>query len=140
MAKPSLPITGSCLCGAIRYACSSEPLFMGNCHCRDCQKATGAPYISAFGVYTDALSFSSPPKTIEVTAENGNRVTRGFCGDCGTTLFGRSAGMPVVTSVSAATLDDSSWFTPAADLYVSSALPWVSMNPALTKFEKMPQS
>jgi hypothetical protein len=113
---------------------------MGNCHCRDCQKATGAPFISSFGVLTDALSFSAPAKTIDATAGNGNRVTRGFCGDCGTTLFGRSAGMPGVTTISAATLDDPSWFTPAADLYVASALPWVTMNPDLFKFDKMPQS
>lgn len=140
MTNPLLPIVGGCLCGAIRYECTAEPIFMGNCHCRDCQKATGAPFISAFGVMTEALSFSSPPKTIEMTADNGNKVTRGFCAECGTTLFGRSTGMPVLTTVSAATLDDSSWFTPGAELYVSSALPWVSLNPDLPKFEKMPQS
>ncbi|MGE5302839.1 MAG: hypothetical protein ACM3TN_05890 [Alphaproteobacteria bacterium] len=31
--------TGGCLCGAVRYECSADALFMGNCHCRDCQKA-----------------------------------------------------------------------------------------------------
>jgi hypothetical protein len=31
--------TGGCLGGAVRYECSADPLFMGNRHCRDCQKA-----------------------------------------------------------------------------------------------------
>ncbi len=33
--------TGGCLCGAVRDECSADALFMGNCHCRDCQKANG---------------------------------------------------------------------------------------------------
>ena len=32
----AVPFTGGCACGAIRYECTAEPLYMGNCHCRDC--------------------------------------------------------------------------------------------------------
>jgi len=44
----STSLTGGCQCGAVRYECSVEPLFTGNCHCRDCQKATGGAYVPAF--------------------------------------------------------------------------------------------
>ena len=37
-------------CGATRYACSGEPLAMLNCHCRDCQQASGAPFPPFIGV------------------------------------------------------------------------------------------
>jgi hypothetical protein len=42
-----LPITGGCVCGAIRYECTAEPLMMGNCHCRDSQRVSGEslPYL-----------------------------------------------------------------------------------------------
>ena len=40
-------ITGGCACGAIRYRCSAPPIYMGNCHCRDCQQATGGAYLPA---------------------------------------------------------------------------------------------
>jgi hypothetical protein len=41
---------GGCMCGAVRYECTATPMFMGNCHCRDCQRASGGTYAPAIGV------------------------------------------------------------------------------------------
>ncbi|WP_041548911.1 GFA family protein, partial [Chamaesiphon minutus] len=41
------PFTGGCMCGAIRYECSAEPIAMGLCHCQDCQRATGSAFAAA---------------------------------------------------------------------------------------------
>jgi hypothetical protein len=49
---------GGCLCGAVRYECSVDPLFMGNCHCRDCQKASGSAYETDIGLPAAALKIS----------------------------------------------------------------------------------
>ncbi len=49
------PFSGGCACGAIRYECAAEPLYMGNCHCRDCQRATGSAYFVAVGVSAPAF-------------------------------------------------------------------------------------
>ena len=42
-----LPFGGGCACGAIRYECAGAPRCMGNCHCTDCQQATGGAYLPA---------------------------------------------------------------------------------------------
>ena len=42
--KPVL--TGGCQCGAIRFALSAPPTKVSICHCRMCQKASGAPFAS----------------------------------------------------------------------------------------------
>ena len=45
----TIHFTGGCACGTIRYEWSAEPVLAGNCHCRDCQRATGgtcAPWSS----------------------------------------------------------------------------------------------
>lgn len=43
----ALPVTGGCLCGAIRYQADAAPEWVAYCHCRMCQKALG----SIFGVF-----------------------------------------------------------------------------------------
>jgi hypothetical protein len=39
-------VIGRCLCGAITYSISGEPLGMGQCHCKDCQRASGTGHMS----------------------------------------------------------------------------------------------
>jgi len=41
------PRAGGCLCGAVRYECGGEPQFSLQCHCRDCQRQSGAPHVAA---------------------------------------------------------------------------------------------
>jgi hypothetical protein len=42
----TVPFTGGCACGAVRYECAAEPFMALNCHCRDCQRASGSAYAS----------------------------------------------------------------------------------------------
>jgi hypothetical protein len=130
------PFSGGCACGAVRYECSAEPLMMGNCHCRDCQRASGGPFVSIVAVPKDALKITGDVKYHEVKADSGRPIKRGFCGKCGSRLFGFSSA-PFI-GVSAGSLDDPSWYSPSFDIYTSSAQPWDYMNPELAKFPKMP--
>ena len=135
----STAITGGCLCGAVRYECNAAPLFTGNCHCRDCQRASGGAYSPAMGVPTGALKITGAVKYFESRADSGHTASRGFCPACGSRLFGRSAGMGAITAIMAGSLDDPGRFKPAMDIYTSSAQPWDHMNPQLPKFAKLPQ-
>jgi hypothetical protein len=47
-----IPFAGGCACGAIRYECTAEPIMALNCHCRDCQRASGTAYAS--GIFVPA--------------------------------------------------------------------------------------
>ncbi len=131
--------TGGCICGAVRYECSAEPVMTGNCHCRDCQKAGGGPFASALAVPTAAVKVTGEIKYYETKGDSGHMVSRGFCSNCGARLFGKPQAMPDLAVITAGSLDDPSWFRPGMDLYTSSAQPWDYMNPDLPKFSKMPQ-
>ncbi len=132
--------TGGCMCGAVRYECSAEPVMTGNCHCRDCQKASGGAFSPALAVPTVALKIAGGVKYYDTKGDSGQTVSRGFCPDCGARLFGKPQAAPDVTVIMAGSLDDPSWFRPAMDLYTASAQPWDYMSPELPKFPKMPQT
>jgi hypothetical protein len=133
------PFTGGCMCGAIRYKCEREPIIMGNCHCRDCQRATGTAFAAVILVPRNAVTIAGEVKYYEVTGDSGSIVSRGFCPICGSRLFSKLS-IPEFMSIMAGSLDDPSWFKPSMDCYTASAQPWDYMNPDLTKFALLPPS
>jgi hypothetical protein len=132
-----IPFTGGCMCGAIRYECLAEPIFMVNCHCRDCQQATGTAFAAGMLVPRDAVKIVGDVKYYDVVGDSGSIVGRGFCTNCGAWLFSKPPNLQLL-GITAGNLDDPSWFQPQADMYVASAQPWDCMNSELPKFAKMP--
>ena len=130
-----LPFSGGCACGAIRYEVTAEPIVMFNCHCRDCQRASGGPYGAV--VYVRAKAFKitkGKPRYYSTSSEAVGHNKRGFCAECGSRLFGGATdeGQGILAS----SLDEPSWFHPQMDIFTSDAQPWDQMDAKLPKFEK----
>ena len=134
----SIPFGGGCACGAIRYECTSLPLFVFQCHCRDCQRATGGPYAVNVWFRLPDISFSAEPTNFVVQADSGNSVHHYFCPACGSPLGMERAGS-FARSVRAASLDDPSWLDPMANVWTCNVYPWEQLNPALEAFETQPR-
>lgn len=132
-------LTGGCACGAIRYACMAEPLLALNCHCRDCQRASGTAFAAILRVPAAAFTMTKgEPKFFTVTGDSGNPVSRGFCSECGSPLFSRLSGLSDVVGLRVGSLDDPSQYHPSLDMFVACAQPWDCMQPALPKFPGYP--
>src|SRR3954464_9680612 len=131
--------SGSCACGLVTYRCTSAPIAMLNCHCRDCQRSSGAPYASGVVVMSSDLEIRGTPKTHTVRASSGKITSRSFCADCGTPLFTRSEVNPQFTSIRFPSLDDASVFAPMLDIWTSSAQRWVCLDEKLPHFAESPQ-
>jgi hypothetical protein len=76
--------TGSCLCGAIRFAVDGELSGPDACHCTQCRKQSGHFFAS-----TDI-----PEANLTIQGEDritwfrsSDKVRRGFCSTCGSVLF-----------------------------------------------------
>lgn len=134
------PFSGGCICGAIRYECSMAPLAMLNCHCRDCQQSSGAPFASGVVVTVKSLKVTGAPQTYSVRASSGALTTRSFCSNCGSPLFTTGEAMPDFTSIRFSTFDDASGFVPALDIWTASAAPWVCLNEELPHFPQSPST
>src|SRR5437879_5987974 len=127
--------TGGCACGAIRYECNAEPITMFNCHCRDCQRATGSAFSAV--VYVPAKPFKitkGSPRYYNTTSEMVGHNKRGFCPECGSRLFGGITDEG--QGITASSLDDPSLFKPRVHIWTSDAQPWDHMDPKRKKFEK----
>jgi hypothetical protein len=69
---------GGCRCGAIRYSLEGEPYKSGLCHCTECRKETGGPFLYYADWRRDQFTVSGQFATWE---------GRSFCPTCGGTLF-----------------------------------------------------
>ena len=125
--------SGGCACGAIRYTCTAAPRFMGNCHCRDCRRATGSAYFPAVVVKEADFALTGTPAWYETAADRGHMMRRAFCAACGSPVFLINGSRTDVRVLYAGSLDDPSWYQPSRDIYVSSAQPWDLMHAELPK-------
>lgn len=130
-------ITGGCLCGAIRYAISAEPVMQAVCHCRNCQKQAGSAYSIIAGVPEAALTIEGALTDYHDQGDSGGAVLRQFCGRCGSPLFSRVAAAPGLVFVKAGTLDNPDSFKPQIQVWTKSKQDWVDLG-ALPGFETVP--
>ena len=127
-AKEKKPVTaGGCLCGSVRYEIWGEPAGVGYCHCRFCQLALGAP-LNAWAAYEEnSITFvGDAPKIYK----SSPIAERGFCGNCGTSLYTDLKGSDGSRyySIRLATLDNPENFPPTVHFGVESKLPWLDIN------------
>ncbi|KAI0189862.1 Mss4-like protein [Astrocystis sublimbata] len=115
----SLPVVlrGSCLCGVIRLQCKMSPESITICHCRECRKASGNPFLT-FGLFHNDYVQWSIATTDSVTPllgdlAEGIKLTyysdvavRGWCSRCGTPLFMKYHCRPDGTSITTGLLDN----------------------------------
>jgi len=138
MTDATKPITGGCLCGALRYEALGEPTFAGFCYCADCRKASGGGSIGFMGFAASALRFSGPAQQFNSRAFRGGESTRNFCPTCGGLVFGGIVGESDSHTIYAGSLDDPSVFRPAIAIFNRDRPTWAPLPPDLTVFETMP--
>jgi hypothetical protein len=56
----TVSFSGGCACGSIRYVCARAPVAMLNCHCRDCQRSSGAPLFTRGEAAPEYMSIRFP--------------------------------------------------------------------------------
>jgi hypothetical protein len=129
---------GRCLCGSITFEVTADPIVAGHCHCRDCQRSSGAGHLSMIAFPADAVTVTGKTVGYESKADSGATVTREFCPKCGSRLFGTSSGMPGMKTVSAVAFDDPAIFKPTMTVYARSRQAWDRLADGIPAFDAMP--
>ena len=121
---PDPPHRGGCLCGAVRYSFDARPLAIVACHCRDCQKLSGATNLLT--VYAPREAFVHEQGEVDryrKRADSGNEADYFRCAGCGCRVWHEPHNAPHLTMVAVGTLDDASWAIPVAHIWTSRAAP-----------------
>ena len=130
--------SGGCLCGSVRYKVSSDPSFVLNCHCEDCRRSTGSVYGTNVFVDEDKVQITGEVSLYVHTADSGNEMTKRFCPNCGTLLFGNSSGRQNSVSIRAGTIDQFDLIKPQMNVFVAKKIESTPINDSLPRSEGMP--
>lgn len=132
-------LSGSCLCGAIRYTIDLPVTELRACHCTHCQKASGAGGSVNAVVPSAAFKITQgTPKRFDSKADSGRTLHRYFCGDCGSAIYSQRETTPETKVVRAGTLDNAGPMKITADIWTKSAPSWVYLDPASKQFPGQP--
>lgn len=129
--------TGRCLCGAVTFKLTSDPLAVRVCWCRDCQHLAANGTVNAI-VPASTLEVYGPLAEYTKVADSGNKLTRQFCPQCGTHLIGISSARPQFRVVRTGNFDDPSSITPDTNIWTKSAPAWAHLDSSLEQAEQQP--
>ena len=125
--------TGSCLCGAVRFRTSADPQSVSYCHCKMCQRQTGAPVSAAACFPKGTVKWTSGSPKLYVSSPG---VERGFCSECGSTLIWQS-GEEICIKIG--TLDHPESVKPDRHIWVANSLPWLHIDDKLPRYVGGPE-
>lgn len=115
-------MTGGCHCGAIRYEVLAAPFAADFCHCRDCQRTTGAPVAAWMDFRVEQVHWLRGAPTEYASSET---IRRGFCAHCGATISYRSVEYPDYLTLAITSLDHPETVQPTYHIYTDSQQPWL---------------
>src|SRR4029077_567186 len=98
-------IKGGCMCGAVTYEVSGEPMFAGHCACENCQKATGSGHSSIAAFPEVSLKTRGELTSYAAKGDSGQATTYQFCPKCGSRLFIRVATLPDAVLITLGTME-----------------------------------
>lgn len=131
-------VEGGCYCGAVRYKAEGEPLFKGQCHCRECQYFSGGSPNMVMGMPESGFGYTKGSARAFRRSDLENPVTREFCPECGTHLLSRAAGLPAAL-LKVGTLDDPKAFGgPQMAIFTIDKQAFHQVPEGIAVFERMP--
>jgi hypothetical protein len=125
------PLFGGCDCRSLRYRMDARPLFVHCCHCRWCQRESGASFALNAMIEADRISLlAGEPEIVDTPSESGRGQKIARCPRCRVAVWSNYAGAgPAVRFVRVGTLDEPDHLPPDIHIFTRSKQPWVVLPP-----------
>ncbi len=127
---------GGCLCGAIRYETSGRPYNVTHCHCTDCRRSSGAPFVTWASFRRDEFRFTQG-QLRELPWAGHSRF---FCPLCGTLLLFTADSEIDEVDATVCSFDQAEAFTPGDHTWVEDRLPWIQLADDLPSYAQKRES
>jgi hypothetical protein len=131
------PIEGGCDCRRVRYRMMTAPLFVNCCHCRWCQRETGASFALNALIEADRVQLlSGTPNVVHTPSESGIGQKISRCPTCRIAVWSNYGGAgDRVRFIRVGTLDEPDRLPPDIHIYTASKQPWVRLDPGVPAVE-----
>lgn len=112
---------GGCLCSAIRFRISGDPIFSSICHCASCRRASAAPTVAWVTFDRGQVEILTGKPRVYRSSQG---VIRQFCGTCGSQLSYESIENPTTIDITTASLDNPNLFPPTLEVWLEHRVSW----------------
>jgi hypothetical protein len=121
------PMEGGCDCRHVRYRMETPPLFVHCCHCRWCQRESGASFALNAMIEADRITvLNALPEMVATPSASGYGQQIARCPTCRIAVWSHYAGAgPAVRFVRVGTLDQPDLVPPDIHIFTASKQPWV---------------
>jgi hypothetical protein len=132
----TFPLEGGCDCRAVRYRLESAPLVVNCCHCRWCQRESGAAFALNAMIESDRVTnLGIEPEVVHTPSESGAGQKIARCPRCRVAVWSHYAGAGRITKfVRVGTLDTPDALPPDVHIFIASKQPWVVLPPGAKVF------
>lgn len=132
---PFTPLTGGCRCSRVRFRVESAPIITHCCHCRFCQKVSGAAFRINAMIETEHVRVLEG-EPVPYQGEQSMKVMQ--CPACRTTLWTHHPHLgDGIALVGLGTLDEGERLEPEAHYFTRSKHAWVTLPPNVPAFEEL---
>lgn len=131
------PIEGGCDCKAVRYRMTTAPLFVHCCHCRWCQRESGASFALNAMIEADrVVDLGIEPEVVHTPSDSGLGQKIARCPGCKVAVWSHYAGSgPITKFVRVGTLDEPDLLPPDVHIFTASKQAWVVLPEGVPAFE-----
>ena len=133
-----MEVEGGCYCGSLHYKAGGDPVFQGQCHCRECQYISGGSANVVMGFPEASFTYTKGSPKQFTRGDLEAPVTREFCAECGTHILAKSPVLPGTVLLKVGTLDDPSDFAPQMAIFTIDAQSFHHVPEGVPSFERAP--
>ena len=130
--------TGKCLCGKVTYLASGPPIVVAQCHCEECRRLSGTGHTVGAMFPSAAVVLHGKLNEFTYTSRKSSEVTKAFCANCGSPIYGKNTQTPDHLTLTLGTMDNASGLKVEVVIFERDKPHWDKLEEEVVSFKTQP--